>query len=58
MIGSPEPTSIFFTEVLSGGRNRVCMAKLWEDLEALREMLDLKEVLRGLLGSPSALRVS
>ena len=34
------------------------MAKLWEDPDALREMLDLKEVLRGILDSPSALRVS
>ncbi|MBC7980465.1 MAG: hypothetical protein H7Y36_07875 [Armatimonadetes bacterium] len=48
----------FINAVLSGGGNRVCMAKLWEDPDALREMLDLKEVLRGLLDSPSALRVS
>ncbi len=48
----------FLNEVLAGGRKRVCMAKLWDDPDALREMLDLKEVLRGLLDSPSALRVS
>lgn len=48
----------FLTQVLAGGRNPQCMAKLWEDPEALREMLDLKEVLRGVLDSPSALRVS
>lgn len=48
----------FLNEVLAGGRKRVCMAKLWEDPDALREMLDLKEVLRGMLDSPSALRVS
>ncbi|MEP2775698.1 MAG: hypothetical protein ABJQ29_04465 [Luteolibacter sp.] len=48
----------FLTEVLASGRQRVCMAKLWEDPDALREMLDLKEVLRGMLDSPSALRVS
>lgn len=48
----------FLTEVLSGGRKRMCMAKLWEDPDALREMLDLKEVLRGMLDSPSALQVS
>ncbi len=48
----------FLTEVLSGGQQRVCMAKLWEDPDALREMLDLNEVLRGMLDSPSALRVS
>ena len=48
----------FLTEVLAGGRKRVCMAKLWDDPDALREMLDLKEVLRGMLDSPSALSVS
>lgn len=48
----------FLTEVLAGGSQRVCMAKLWDDPDALREMLDLKEVLRGIIGSPSALRVS
>lgn len=48
----------FLNEVLAGGRQRGCMAKLWDDPDALREMLDLKEVLRGLLDSPSALRVS
>ncbi len=34
------------------------MAKLWDDPDALVEMLDLKEVLRGMLDSPSALGVS
>lgn len=48
----------FLTEVLAGGGKRVCMFKLWEDPDALREMLDLKEVLRGILDSPSALQVS
>ena len=48
----------FLNEVLAGGQKRRCMAKLWEDPDALREMLDLKEVLRGILDSPSALRVS
>jgi hypothetical protein len=48
----------FLNEVLAGGEKRLCMAKLWEDPDALREMLDLKRVLRGLLDSPSALRVS
>jgi len=48
----------FLHEVLTGGHKRGCMAKLWEDPDALREMLDLKEVLRGLLDSPAALRVS
>ncbi len=48
----------FLNEVLAGGQKRMCMFKLWEDPDALREMLDLKEVLRGMLDSPSALRVS
>ncbi|MFK7849673.1 MAG: hypothetical protein AB8D78_01745 [Akkermansiaceae bacterium] len=48
----------FLTEILSGGRKRRCMAKLWDDPDALREMLDLKEVFRGILDSPSALRLS
>ncbi len=48
----------FLTEVLAAGEKRVCMFKLWEDPDALREMLDLKEVLRGILDSPSALQVS
>ncbi|MFD2256330.1 hypothetical protein ACFSSA_06565 [Luteolibacter algae] len=48
----------FITEVFSGGEKRACLAKLWEDPNALREMLDLKEVLRGLLDSPSTLQVS
>jgi hypothetical protein len=48
----------FLNEVLAGGQKRPCMAKLWDDPDALREMLDLKEVLRGVLDSPSALRVS
>ena len=48
----------FLTEVLAAGEKRMCMFKLWEDPDALREMLDLKEVLRGILDSPSALQVS
>ena len=48
----------FLTEVLSCGQKRATFAKLWEDPDALREMLDLKEVLRGMLDSPSALQVS
>ena len=48
----------FLNEVLAGGQKRGCMAKLWEDPDALREMLDLKEVLRGVINSPSALSVS
>ncbi len=48
----------FLSEVLTGGQKRTCVAKLWEDPGALREMLDLKEVLRGVIDSPAALRVS
>lgn len=48
----------FMTAVLAPADKRQHLAKLWDDPEALREMLDLKEVLRGLLDSPSALQVS
>jgi hypothetical protein len=34
------------------------LGRLWDDPEALREILDLKEILRSLLDSPGALRVS
>ncbi|MES2658333.1 MAG: hypothetical protein V4689_06930 [Verrucomicrobiota bacterium] len=34
------------------------MEKLWRDPDALREMLDLKEVFRGLLDSPATIQVS
>lgn len=48
----------FLNEILAGGGQRGSIAKLWEDPDAFREMIDLKEVLRGILDSPSALRVS
>lgn len=48
----------FMTAVLAPGDKRQHLAKLWDDPEALREILDLKEVLRALLSSPSALQVS
>lgn len=48
----------FLNEVLAGGEKRHCMTKLWEDPDALREMLDLKRVLRGLLDLPAAIQVS
>jgi len=48
----------FMTAVLAPADKRQHLAKLWDDPEALREILDLKEVLRGLLDSPSALQVS
>jgi hypothetical protein len=48
----------FLTERLAPGEGRRHLWTLWEDPEALREMLDLKDVLRGLLDSTGALRVS
>ncbi len=48
----------FMTAVLAPAEKRHHLVKLWDDPEALREILDLKEVLRGLLDSPSALQVS
>jgi len=48
----------FLGELLAGDGERGCLERLWEDPEALREILDLKEVLRGLLDSPLALQVS
>lgn len=48
----------FMTAVLAPGEQRLHLAKLWEDPEALREILDLKEILRALLDSPSAVQVS
>lgn len=48
----------FLSAVLAPGEQRRHLAKLWDDPDALREMIDLKEVLRALIDSPSALRVS
>lgn len=48
----------FIATVFHAGDQPAHLAKLWEDPEALREILDLKEILRCLLDSPSALRVS
>jgi hypothetical protein len=48
----------FLAAVLAPGGGRHHLWTLWEDPEALREILDLKEVLRGLLDSPAALAVS
>ncbi len=45
-------------ECLAAGEERRQMGALWEDPEALREMLDLKRVLRALLEAPGALKVS
>ena len=48
----------FLTAILAPGDKRHHLAKLWDDSDALRELLDLKEVLRGLLDSPCTLQVS
>jgi hypothetical protein len=48
----------FLASVLAPDEQRLHLEKLWNDPEALREMLDLKEVFRGLLDSPAAIRVS
>jgi len=42
----------------SSGRAGEALGRLWEDPDALREILDLKEVLRSLLDNPSAVGVS
>lgn len=46
------------SEVLAPGDQRRHLVRLWDDPEALREILDLKEVLRAVLDSPAALRIS
>ena len=48
----------FLAAVLAPGEQRLHLEKLWNDPDALREMLDLKEVFRGLLDFPSAVQVS
>lgn len=48
----------FVASVLAPDGQRPHLEKLWDDTEARREMLDLKEVFRGLLDSPTAIRVS
>ena len=48
----------FVAEVLSPEGARCHLEKLWSDPDGLREMLDLREVLRALLESPALLRVT
>lgn len=48
----------FLASVLTAGDQRTHLEKLWNDPEALRELLDLKEVFRSLLESPTAIQVS
>jgi hypothetical protein len=48
----------FLVSTIADGGQRPHLEKLWNDPDALREMLDLKEVFRGLLDLPTALGVS
>ncbi len=48
----------FVASVLAPDEQKTHLEKLWTDPDAIREMLDLKEIFRGLLGSPAALGVS
>lgn len=48
----------FVASVLAPDEQRLHLEKLWNDSDALREMLDLKQVFRGLLDSPCAIQVS
>lgn len=48
----------FVASTLAPESSNGSLKKLWQDPEGLREMLDLKEVLRGLLDQPAALGVS
>lgn len=48
----------FLASVLAPGEQRHHLEKLWSDPEAMREILDLKEVFRGLLDSPATIHVS
>lgn len=48
----------FVASVLAPSEQRLHLEKLWVDPDAMREMLDLREVFRGLLDSPAAIRIS
>jgi len=48
----------FVASVLAPSEQRLHLERLWEDREAQRDILDLKEVFRGLLNSPAAIQVS
>lgn len=48
----------FLSSLLAPGDEKRHLWTLWEDPEALREMLDLKEVLRGLLDAAGPVSVS
>jgi len=48
----------FLSDVLAPGEGGQALARLWDDPQAIREMLDLKEVLRAVLGASRALEIS
>ncbi len=48
----------FVASVLTPDRAKCHLAKLWEDPEGLREILDLQEIFQHLINSPEALVVS
>lgn len=48
----------FLTSILAPDEQRHHLENLWGDPDAQRELLDLKEVFRGLLDSPAAIQVS
>jgi hypothetical protein len=48
----------FLSDVLAPGEGGRALVTLWEDPQAMREMLDLKEVLRAVLDSPRTLEIS
>jgi hypothetical protein len=48
----------FVASALAPDGPRCHLEKLWNDPDGIREMLDLKEVFRGLLDLPEALRIS
>ncbi len=48
----------FVATALAAGSSRRHLAKLWGDPEGRREILDLKEVFRNMIQSPSAIGVS
>ena len=48
----------FLASILAPDEQRHHLENLWGDPDAQRELLDLKEVFRGLLDSPAAIQVS
>lgn len=48
----------FLASILTPGGQSAHLRKLWGDADALREILDLREVFRGIIDHPAAIRVS